>query len=597
MTLWFCHQNLHGYRKDITRINLDRNPCPTIMAGGVNGDNISHYWLEDDGRGMYEVKVRVIHQEGKGSERSLGDITDRPCNTITVGSPGAPSSNYWKVEYYLSEKLPEMPQVKYYGPIALSSNSSFEQCWISADNPSPTILTTPTDKGGGLVEVGYYEEEKMQAKVEKPPYRVPSMQEIAALPPNGYKVVSSFSGCGGSCLGYRMAGYKVLWANEFIPAAQETYKANHPHSILDTRDIRKVQPEEILYAIGLKQGEIDIFDGSPPCASFSTAGKREKAWGKVKDYSDTKQRVDDLFFEYTRLLKGLQPKVFVAENVSGLVKGTAKGYFLEILKALKDCGYTVSAKLLDAQWLGVPQMRQRIIFIGVRNDLVAKYGVKPVHPDPLSYRYTVREALLWIVNIRHGNGFGEEEWISASQTLAQTVGSSPSSGNNLYGNAHKIEAIPIRAIHDTGGQVRFSAGDITDVPSPTVTAQQQWYIEEQVIESESDISKYAVGALWDDIKPGESHRKRFNLTKPHLDAPCPTVVQCGGHPNTASVVHPLEKRKFSIAELKRICAFPDDFILCGSFAQQWERLGRAVPPVMMSWVAKTIQKEILEKIK
>ncbi|MDO8605087.1 MAG: DNA (cytosine-5-)-methyltransferase, partial [Phaeospirillum sp.] len=156
-----------------------------------------------------------------------------------------------------------------------------------------------------------------------------------------------------------MAGYRVLWASEFIPAAQETYRANHPGSILDTRDIRKVRPQEILAAIGMKAGEVDLLDGSPPCASFSTAGKREAGWGEVKSYSDVEQRTDDLFFEYARILKGIQPRVFVAENVSGLVKGTAKGYFLQILAALKGCGYRVEARLLDAQWLGVPQMRQR----------------------------------------------------------------------------------------------------------------------------------------------------------------------------------------------------------------------------------------------
>jgi len=224
------------------------------------------------------------------------------------------------------------------------------------------------------------------------------MIEIAALPDNGLRVVSFFSGCGGSCLGFKMAGYRVLWASEFIPAAADTYRANHPNTILDTRDIRKVQPKDILKATGLKVGELDCMEGSPPCASFSTAGKREKHWGKAKKYSDTVQRVDDLFFEYIRLLDGLKPKVFVAENVSGLVKGVAKGYFLEILAKLKACGYRVGCKVLDAQWLGVPQARQRTIFIGVREDL----GKQPVFPKPLPYRYSLREALPWIVRGKYG---------------------------------------------------------------------------------------------------------------------------------------------------------------------------------------------------
>jgi DNA (cytosine-5)-methyltransferase 1 len=84
------------------------------------------------------------------------------------------------------------------------------------------------------------------------------MAEIAAVPDSGLRVVSTFSGCGGSCLGFKMAGYRVLWASEFIPAAAEVYRANHTGTILDTRDIRRIQPAEILHATGLKAGEVDV---------------------------------------------------------------------------------------------------------------------------------------------------------------------------------------------------------------------------------------------------------------------------------------------------------------------------------------------------
>ncbi|CAO3439428.1 DNA-cytosine methyltransferase (EC 2.1.1.37) [Azospirillum argentinense] len=126
------------------------------------------------------------------------------------------------------------------------------------------------------------------------------MAEIAALSWNGFTAASTFSG-GGSSLGYRMAGFRVAWASEFIEAARDTYRANAaPYTVLDPRDIRQVKPEDILSAIGMRPGELDLFDGSPPCASFSTAGKREKGWGRAKAYSDTVQRTDDLFFEYIR---------------------------------------------------------------------------------------------------------------------------------------------------------------------------------------------------------------------------------------------------------------------------------------------------------
>ena len=188
-----------------------------------------------------------------------------------------------------------------------------------------------------------------------------------------------------------MAGFRVVWANEFVPAAQDSYRANMSRGcILDTRDIKTVTAGEIFAATGLKPGELDLFDGSPPCQAFSTAGKREKGWGKKKTYEHGAQQCNEtLFGEYVRLLRGLQPKTFVAENVSGLVRGTAKGWFLDVLKSLKDSGYRVQARLLDAQWLGVPQMRQRIIFVGVREDL----GREPVHPEPFRYRYSVRDAL------------------------------------------------------------------------------------------------------------------------------------------------------------------------------------------------------------
>lgn len=380
----------------------------------------------------------------------------------------------------------------------------------------------------------------------KPTFAVPSMAEIATIPWNGYNVISTFSGCGGSSLGYKLAGYRVLWASEFIPAAQEVYRRNHSGTILDTRDIRDVTAEDILRTINLKVGELDVFDGSPPCASFSLAGKRQKGWGQIKKYSDTVQRTDDLFFEYSRLLKGIQPKVFVAENVAGLVIGSAKGYFKRILSELKDCGYAVQAKVLDAQWLGVPQRRKRVIFIGVRSDLCRQ----PVFPRPFPYRYTVDDVLPWINKIEEVNGFnsiglGHHRMLPARGTIFPTIQTKPA-----------------------------------------------------VVEAETNISNYALGKEWDNLSEGQQSKKYFNLIRVNRHQPSPTVTASGGtNPGYATITHPTERRKFSIAELKRICAFPDDFELTGSYAQQWERLGRAVPPVMMQQIAATIRDNILDTLK
>ena len=107
------------------------------------------------------------------------------------------------------------------------------------------------------------------------------------------------------------------------------------------------------------------------------------------------------------------------------------------------------------------------------------------------------------------------------------------------------------------------------------------------VEAEADISRYAIGPEWDKLSPGEQSERYFSLVRPSLDAPSPCVTQRGGDRGDASVTHPTERRKFSIAELRRICGFPDDYILTGTYAQQWERCGRAVPPVMMSHIAAT----------
>lgn len=390
----------------------------------------------------------------------------------------------------------------------------------------------------------------------KPIYRVPTMDEIAALPPSGHKVASTFSGCGGSCLGYRMAAMDVRYALEFIPSAQETYKLNHPNSFLDTRDIRTVSVDDVLDALNMKPGELDVFDGSPPCASFSTSGARAKMWGEVKSYSDTKQRTDDLFLEYVRLIKGLQPKVFIAENVSGLVKGVAKGFFKIIFQQLEDCGYQVGAALIDSKWCGVPQARQRIIFMGVRNDL----KMKPVFPKPLPYFYTVRDALPWIEEVKFG---GAPMNYKTSDLPSPTI---------MQSDAARLES----AYLSGGGWCHAQPG---------------------IVEAESSMEGFAVGAEWENLAPGETSKRFFQLKRAPLDAPSQTITQRGGDASCASVSHPLEKRKFSIAELRRICGFPDDFQLAGTFAQKWERLGRAVPPLMMKAIAETVKTEILDKLR
>lgn len=221
------------------------------------------------------------------------------------------------------------------------------------------------------------------------------MADVAAVRgTNGYRVVSTFSGCGGSCLGFEMAGFEIVLASEFVDAAADVYELNHPGVPVDRHDIRTISADDIISRTGLDRGEVDVLEGSPPCASFSMSGKRAAKWGEISDYSEKTQRTDDLFFEFARILRDLQPRTFVAENVAGLVRGVAKGYFKAILRELRDCGYDVEARLINAEWLGVPQARSRLIFVGVRTDL----DRQPRFPAPLPYRYSINDACPWITN-------------------------------------------------------------------------------------------------------------------------------------------------------------------------------------------------------
>lgn len=183
-------------------------------------------------------------------------------------------------------------------------------------------------------------------------------QHLALRESSAPTVISLFAGCGGSSLGYSMAGYRELLAVEWNDNAIATFELNFPDVPIYHGDIHKLSVEECLELTGLKPGELDLLDGSPPCQGFSTAGKR-----KMTD------KRNQLYMEFVRLLRELQPKVFVMENVSGLVKGKMKLIFADIMKELKASGYKVRCKLLNAMYFNVPQSRQRLIWIGVREDV------------------------------------------------------------------------------------------------------------------------------------------------------------------------------------------------------------------------------------
>ena len=185
-----------------------------------------------------------------------------------------------------------------------------------------------------------------------------------------FTVMSTFAGAGGSSTGYKLAGGKVLVSNEFVEHAYNSYKLNNPNTEMLTGDIKELSSEDFLDAGNIKPGELDIFDGSPPCTHFSMSGKRERSWNKEKLYHGHKQyQIERLTEEMIRVAEGVKPKCIIIENVKALSLGSAAEYRNTFLNLLNDIGYICSWKILNASDYGVPQARERTFIIGIRNDV------------------------------------------------------------------------------------------------------------------------------------------------------------------------------------------------------------------------------------
>lgn len=398
-----------------------------------------------------------------------------------------------------------------------------------------------------------------------PEYVRPSMKD--AIPPqgNGRKAIGSFSGCGGSTLGLKMAGWDVLAGIEFIPAAAETYRANFPNARMYEEDIRKLDPARILLDLGLAKGELDLFEGSPPCASFSAAGMGERGWGTVKKYSDSEQRTDDLFWEWARLLEGFSPKAFVAENVPGMISGASlEEYAHKITRDLGKLGYRVTAKVLNAANFGVPQERRRLIFYGLRVDL-ARHPELP--RETVSVPHTLEQALASV----DPEDPDHKDFLEASSMEGKAVGRTWEAKKGLRSKDDCARCG--KPLGEHGRQTK-TVGSVKKT------------------KAEAGATRTKQIVICADGEPGVEIKDYFLLVVPDLKKPCTTVTATGAQTGAASVVHPTECRKFTPAEVKAISGFPADFVLTGTREQRYERIGRTVTPPMYKAVGERIAHQL-----
>ncbi len=377
--------------------------------------------------------------------------------------------------------------------------------------------------------------------VKRSPYKPYSLASVKRRSSKKlFTVVSTFAGGGGSSTGYRLAGGKVIFANEFVDAAVNAYRLNYPDTPVIADDIRKINRNkekviDLFKKHGIKKGELDILDGSPPCATFSqsNAGRgKDKMDRKNVPYSDrTQSRVGYLIHDYVFMANVMQPKVCILENVRGLAKSFV---YEDALERLRRYGYIIAYKILTASDYGVPQKRERLFTIAVRPDIARRAGIKTtddllkIFPIPRNDIITVREAFTGI----------EIDRVERDLRLTQARKES------LY---EIMKALPLNPSKHTR---------ISDV-------RKDW-------------------------------KSDFNLTRMCWDLPAPTVTATGAQ-GRGGLCHPEENRLLTINEIKRLMAMPEDFQLTGTFNQKYERLGRMVPPPVTQAIAESVYDKILKK--
>jgi DNA-cytosine methyltransferase len=361
-----------------------------------------------------------------------------------------------------------------------------------------------------------------------------------------FTVVSTFAGGGGSSVGYRLAGGKVLLANEFVREAARTYRINFPDCVVDQRDIREISASyeavaRFLAMVGLKPGELDVLDGSPPCCEFSTAGRGIGDQDVLRSYSDVKQNnIASLPFDLKDLVIRAQPKVFICENVPAFASRAAE-VFQRMLRALRFTGkdhartYYAHSMVLSASDFGVPQKRQRLFIIGIRKDVGDVIGidsdeaVRDVFPAPTHVGVTIRSAFADLQQTK------DDVWPWTRSAMASA----------------SLSALMRLLPHNPTKPTRLAH-----------------------------------------LYPG--YTDNYTLTRCSLDGPAPTMVVSGQRPDgLTGAIHPEKDRKFTLPELKRLTALPDDFVLTGTLSQAAERVCRMVPPLLTKAIAESVYTKVL----
>jgi DNA (cytosine-5)-methyltransferase 1 len=367
--------------------------------------------------------------------------------------------------------------------------------------------------------------------------------------------IDLFCGCGGMTLGFKWAGFNSIIASDIDENCGKTIEKNFPETkfiLGNISDVDKIYFDDII-----KNKEIDLITGGPPCQGFSLANKNRN---KVEDDPRNK-----LFYDYVKFIKWYSPKAFVMENVKGLLSMEKGKGIQTILEEFENAGlgYNVDYKVLTASDYGVPQKRERVILIGFRKDL----NLFPEFPEEnKSIQISVDEAILDLPEINAGQGKENADYISEPMNNYQKL---------MRKNSKKVfNHIAMR--HTQRLIDRFEA------IKPGKNLIDVW-------ETHGAVKRG---------NPNEKSEIKFSQNNLRLigNKPAPTVAASF----QSNFIHPYLNRNFTAREGARFQSFPDDFIFEGMRTKmswekglsQYQQIGNAVPPLMAKAVADKI-KDIL----
>lgn len=365
-------------------------------------------------------------------------------------------------------------------------------------------------------------------------------------------VIDLFCGTGGFSHGFRLFSdrFSVLAAVDLDGIAADTMRANSPATAMFREDIRKVHPRAVSKAIA--GSAVDVVIGGPPCQGFSSLRPNRSA-----SKNDPRNSLFRQFAEYVRFFK---PKVFVMENVVGLVTHRDGRTLQDILKCFTDMKYKVDWRILNAAHYGVPQKRERLILLGVRGESTLDFP-EPTHRfDGLTIGYADKVRM-----IRSRPG------LPKAVTVMQAIGDLPAVGSGETATAYTRKPVTQYQRDRRNGVGRLTLHTAAN-HSPRIM---------EIIRHAGD-SKSAVPSHL--VRTGFS--SSYSRMRPH--EPGTTITVKFMSAASSKCIHPVQDRAITPREAARIQGFDDDFVFCGSLTAVAAQIGNAVPPILGTHLAKAI---------